>query len=172
MIPSCFKWSRLKHHKRKRATACPNPRRSLQDPSVLLFGFLKRIPVLSVSLSPPAAHQLRANFNKSILSQCISDRKRKTMRRSRTRMCTNPPCKVKWDSLSKLKRRAQGQEDSAVSSVARRHAFIFHRHSFSQTFKRDCRGSSVSRQSNTAPVWSFEKEVWPVVQVCQCANWK
>ena len=47
--------SRLKHHKPKSAGACSNPSWSLQAVHVLLIGFIKRIPVLSTSLSLRAA---------------------------------------------------------------------------------------------------------------------
>lgn len=47
--------SRLKHHRPKSAGACSNPSWSLQALHVLLIGFIKRIPVLSTSLSLPAA---------------------------------------------------------------------------------------------------------------------
>lgn len=49
-----------------------------------------------------------------------------------------PP--VKESRTARPRDDVQGPEDSGVSRVTQHDAFIFHRHSFSQTFKRDCRG--------------------------------
>lgn len=54
-------------------------------------------------------------------------------------LCTRSP-PVKESRTARPRDDVQGPEDSGVSRVTQHDAFIFHRHSFSQTFKRDCRG--------------------------------
>lgn len=63
-----------------------------------------------------------------------------------------PPVKESRTAGRRLGDDVQGPEDSAVSRVTQHDAFICQPHSSSQTFTHDGQGSSVSRQSNTAPV--------------------
>lgn len=58
----------------KIAGACFNPSWSLQALHVLLIGFIKRIPVLSTSLSLPAACSSSGPITSTIRSQELSER--------------------------------------------------------------------------------------------------